>query len=214
MKNKTPGVKAKVVQDILGDQVNIEAGSVVIDNRWVSYNSTIFNVRDYIQSVLVPPRSSFFQNRSYAVYLHVGLNSKGDISVTEGPQVLFTSMEFVPPPSTISVVSLIGIILVQNGTRDLNFGLRPLTDSNIIKYSGFGNVLNKNLVGLEGPKSDVRGEDGVAGETGIAGEGGVRGPTGIIGLEGPTMLGSTGMRGSAGITGINWNIHYPLESFI
>lgn len=213
LKQKNNLVESKVTS-FSDEIVNIDAGSVVFDNKWISYKSILFNLRDYITSVLVSPRTTFFQNRSYAVYIVVGIDFIGNIAVREGLQVPFVSVDTVPIPTTLDIIPLVGIVAIQDGSSDLEYGFKPLKNSNIFRYSGAGNILNKNLVGVEGPLSDVYGYTGIQGYTGLIGEEGLKGEKGITGLPGILVLGEQGSTGIRGLTGINWNIHFPFINFV
>ena len=207
-------VNAKVSRVLSNNSINIDSGSIVFNNKWVNYKSTIFNVKDYIESVLVSPRTRFFQNRDYAIFLLIGVSETGVIQVVEGAQAKFTTILNAPLPTEFSMVPLVGLILTQDGSSDLNYGFKPITDSNLVHFSGTGNAINKNIVGIKGPACTVIGETGLYGITGPVGSSGYTGPAGDIGTMGPTVKGATGLIGAPGMTGINWAIHFPLENFI
>jgi hypothetical protein len=206
LKQKDNTIGVKVQQSITDSSVVISSGSLVFDNKWIDYPGTIFNVQDYINAQIDAGRTRFFINRKYAVCLVVGVSSGGEIIVLEGAQALYTTLASVPIPPTFSVIPLVGIVLIQDGTSDMNLGFKPLKDNNIIFYSGMGNVIDKNLKGIEGVDSSIQGETGVQGETGLIG---IDGITGLVGFKGDTGLigfGVTGFQGAQGMTGINWDI--------
>jgi hypothetical protein len=213
IKTTNSTINSKLVRSIVSDTVNIDAGSVVFDNRWISYNSINYDISDYITSVVVPPRTRFFNNRNYSLTIVVGLDRTGSIKTVEGSQVLFSSNNNVPLPTTINIIPLVGIVLVQDGTADLN-SFRDVSNKDIISFSGMGNIKNKNLIGNIGEPGVLAGERGVTGVAGIIGARGITGPVGDrghTGLEGVKVRGETGLPGS---TGISWDINIPFKVFI
>jgi len=214
MKTTNNLVNVKISRVLSNNSINIDAGSIVFNNKWVNYKSTIFSVKTYIESVLISPRTRFFQNRGYSVFLLIGVSETGIIQVIEGEQTKFTTILNAPPPATFNIIPLVGLVLIQDGSSDLNYGFKPIQDSYLIHFSGTGNIINKNIVGIKGPSCDVLGETGLYGITGSQGPQGHIGPIGDVGTTGPYIKGDTGFIGVPGITGINWTIHFPLEIFV
>lgn len=213
IKPRKSSIGASSTPNYSDDSVRIEAGSIVVDNSWVNYDAVLFRLTDYISSVVKPPRTRFFQNRDYAVYLLVGLNINEGIKVVEGRQVRFSSVGAVPRPESYDIVPLVGIVAVQDGSDDLNEGYRPLKDEYIEFLNGSGNVVDQSLKGITGVDSDVVGCSGAAGWTGLGtpqGPTGYRGPMGVTGLVTPAPQGYTGVQG---MTGINWQVHAHLDTF-
>lgn len=206
LKSKSNVVNARVQKNFTDYSVIINAGSLVIENKWIDYSGTFFNVQDYLRSTITTQRVRFFNNANYACYLVVGIDVNGSLSVIEGAQALFTTLESVPRPPTFNIVPLVGIIVIQDGSSNLIDGIKPLDESNVVFYSGMGNVLNKNLVGPEGLDSLIIGETGVQGETGFQGLPGLTGPIGDMGITGEDGLGVTGLDGPQGMTGLNWDV--------
>ena len=206
-------IKASTAPSFSDDSVRINAGSFVYDNKWINFNGSIFVVRDYITSVLKGNRARFFKDRNYAVFILVGLDPDKGISVAEGTHVLFSTLQAIPPPESFSFLPLVGVILLQNGSRDLNYGYVPLKNENIVFFSGYGNVVDRNLKGDSGEDSYVYGETGLVGETGMRGFFGDKGATGALGTIGPTLSPLQGYTGLGGMTGISWSIHIPFEQF-
>lgn len=146
--------------------------------------------------------------------LMVGIDQNGAITAVEGPQVKYTTNEAVPYPNVERLLPLVGIILVQDGSTDLVYGLKPLTDASLRFLSGSGNVLPPDLQGDTGLDCDVPGYTGPEGSTGSIGEQGTQGPTGVAGAEGPSEPGQAGATGLQGMTGISWDINIPFEEFL
>jgi len=213
LKSKNGQIESTTVPNFSTDSVKIESGSFVIDNKWVNYDSTIFKVNDYITRVVVAPRTKFFRNRNNAVFLMVGIHLQDGLKVIEGEQVRFTTLKAVPIPSGFDVVPILGIILIQDGTTDLNLGYKPLQPYYIVHFSGTGNVLDKNQGGVKGVDSDVLGVTGFTGYTGLEGPLAKQGETGFIGETGVTLLAERGFTGPQGVTGISWDIHLKLDTF-
>lgn len=214
LKSKKNTINASVKPTISKGTVRINAGFFVFDNNWINFRGKLFKLDEYIGRVLSPPRTRFFNDRNYAFYLVIGLDKNGELTYLEGNQVKFSSIKSVPVPSVIDVIPLVGLIVIQDGSRDLNFGYKPLNDSNVIFFSGAGNVLDKDQKGIQGEANNSYGFTGLMGETGIVGEQGVKGSMGQTGITGPTIYGDRGETGTKGMTGINWNIHIPFESFL
>ena len=211
LKPKSEKVSAGAVPTLSKDSVRINAGSFIIDNTWISFTGTIFKVKDYISSVVVGSRTRFFKDRNYAVYLLVCLDLNEGVTVIEGKHVLFTTLKAVPAPESFSALPLIGLILIQDGTRDLVYGFKPVKDENLIYFSATGNIIDKDVKGVVGEDSTTYGETGRRGETGIVGYRGITGRQGLTGYIGPTIglvRGDTGLRG---MTGINWDIYVPFD---
>lgn len=213
LKPRSAQVTAGTTPNYSDDSIRIEAGSVVIDNSWVNYDAILFRLAKYINGAVVPPRTRFFQNRGYAVYLMVGLNLDEGVKVVEGRQVRFTSVRSVPRPVTFDIVPLAGLVVVQDGSDDLNLGYLPLKDENIEYFNGTGNVIDPDLMGITGVDSDVAGETGPQGLTGLEGQRGARGSSGLAGYTGTQPGAERGETGVRGMTGINWQVHVPLTSF-
>jgi hypothetical protein len=214
LKSKKNTVKARTNKAITNGTVIIKAGSFVYENNWINFKGIVFNVDNYITNALVPPRTRFFNNRNYAFYLIIGLDKNGELTYLEGNQVEFTSIKSIPIPNTYKIIPLVGIILIQDGSRNLNNGYKPLNDSNVIFFSGAGNVLDKNQKGPQGTDSSMYGSTGLMGLTGIEGSQGFKGDLGHTGMKGPSIPGDQGATGFKGMTGINWNIHIPFEDFL
>lgn len=213
MKSKPNIVKAEPLPNYTTDSVKVDAGSVVVDDQWVNYGSTIIKINTYIASVVVSPRTRFFQNRNYAVMLLVGLDPNQGIQIVEGTHVPYTTMGAVPYPTSYAVVPLLGIVLVQDGTSDLIYGYKPLKQESLKFFSGSGNIAEPNWPGATGMPSVAPGDTGVRGPVGYTG---VVGLTGWLGVEGSTGLYVTGMQGETGVigmTGICWDIYIPFETF-
>ena len=145
LKSKSEKVCAGATPLLSKDSVRISSGSFIIDNVWISFAGTIFKVTNYISSVVVGNRTRFFKDRNYAVYLLVCLDPNNGITVIEGKHVLFTTLKAVPPPESFSALPLIGLILIQDGTRDLVTGFKPVNDENLIYFSATGNIVDKDL---------------------------------------------------------------------
>lgn len=206
-------VRVSLAPAISSDAVSVNAGSLVYDNTWISYNPFLFKVNDYIKSIVRAPRSRFFFDRNHAVFLIVGVDINTGVRVIEGKHVRYTALGAVPPPTSYDLIPLFGLVLVQDGSIDLVYGYNPLESSNIVLFSGYGNILNKDLVGLSGANSAVYGETGLRGFSGVVGTTGFQGTTGLRGYTGPISIGPQGYTGIQGITGISWEIHIPFESF-
>lgn len=211
LKPKSEKVSAGSVPVLSKDAVRINAGSFIIDNAWVSFSGIVFNIRNYISSVVVGNRTRFFKDRSYAVYLLICLDPINGVTVIEGVHVRFTTIAAVPPPSSFSALPLIGLILIQDGTRDVITGFKPVKDENIIYFSGAGNIDDKNLKGITGADSLIHGETGMVGHTGLRGSQGSTGYMGLTGHQGPRVNSRSGEVGLNGMTGINWDIYIPFE---
>jgi len=211
LKPKSEKISAGAVPILSDDAVRINAGSFIIDNAWVSFSGTMFKIRDYIASVVVGNRFRFFKDRNYAVYLLICLDPNNGITVVEGRHVKFTTLSAVPPPESFSFLPLIGVVLIQDGTRDIIYGFKPINDENIIYFSGTGNIVDRNQKGISGDDSIITGETGMIGITGLRGFRGTSGYEGVTGYPGPTVGTRAGMTGLIGMTGINWDIYMPFE---
>jgi hypothetical protein len=211
LKSKNTVVTAKVQKNFTDYSVIINAGSLVIENKWIDYSGTFFNVQQYLRNAITTQRVRFFNYAGYACYLVVGIDVNGALSVIEGTQALFTTSESVPRPAIFNIVPLVGIIVIQDGSSNLIDGIKPLDESNVIFYSGMGNVLDKNLVGPEGVNSLITGETGTQGETGFQGLPGLTGPIGDMGITGDDGLGITGLIGPQGMTGLNWDVQVMFD---
>jgi hypothetical protein len=213
MLSKDTKIKAGTTPNLSDDSVRINAGSFVIDNAWVDFSGTIFKVTDYITSVVIGNRTRFFKDRNYAVFLLVGLDPDQGIQVLEGTHVPFTTLQVVPAPTQYNFLPLVGVILRQDGTADLNFGYLPLKNENIVSFSGYGNILDKDLKGITGSDSTVLGDTGLPGCTGPLGPTGIPGAVGSTGMPGPTPPPPQGYTGLEGMTGVQWNINIPFVEF-
>lgn len=202
-----------LLPNLSSDAVKIEAGAVVIDNSWINYDPIVFRVNDYITSIVVAPRTRFFTDRDYAVMLIIGIDIDKGVTVLEGAQIPFSTLDAVPYPENITIVPLMGIILIQDGTADLNMGYKVLKNEYLKVFSGSGNILDKNIQGPTGIPSNIAGTTGAAGITGYIGRMGETGAMSITGYPGLTPVVSPGETGLPGITGINWNIEAGLEMF-
>jgi hypothetical protein len=213
MKPNKDKIRSTVIPNFSDDSVRIEAGSFVFDNKWINFNGSIFKVKDYITSSLVGSRTRFFKDRNYAVYILVGLDPTQGVRVAEGIHVPFSTIGAVPPPTDFDFLPLVGIIAIQDGTRDLNYGYKPIEQQNVILYSGYGNITDKDLVGIPGVDSVTIGDTGFQGYTGIVGTLGEQGRRGMTGQKGPTPIAPAGVTGIGGMTGISWSIHIPFNEF-
>jgi hypothetical protein len=213
MQSNEDKIRAGTNPNFSDDTVRIKAGSFVIENKWINFNGTLFKITEYIDSVLRGSRTRFFKDRSYAVYIMVGLDPSQGIRSVEGTHVPFTTIQAVPPPEEYSFLPLVGIVLVQDGTRDLNYGYVPLKNENVIFFSGYGNVIERDLKGARGDASQIYGETGLYGITGFIGVPGPQGTLGITGQVGSTPAAPRGYTGMGGMTGISWGIHIPFQEF-
>lgn len=211
LKPKSDKISACSIPTYSDDSIRIKAGSFVIDNIWISFNGVIIKIKNYISEIVVGERTRFFKDRNYAVYLLICLDINEGIKIIEGKHVKFTTLKAVPPPESFNSLPLIGLILIQDGTRDLINGFKPISDENIIYFSGMGNILDKDFKGIPGDNSIVSGETGFIGYTGIDGSIGDIGETGNQGEIGITPLSPIGDGGLNGMTGINWNVHVPFD---
>lgn len=203
-RNNTIG--ARVQKNYTDDSVIISPGSLIFDNKWIDYNGSFFNVKEYLRSLITDQRVRFFKNINYAAYLMVGIDATGSLAVTEGEQIQYTTLKSVPVPRVFDMIPLVGIVVIQDGSTNLIDGIKPLNENNVIFYSGMGNVLDKNLIGQAGLDSNILGETGIPGETGLIGDMGITGPIGDMGNTGYAGLGVTGFQGAQGMTGINWDV--------
>jgi len=213
LKSKSKQVMAGVTPNYSDDSIRIEAGSVVVSNSWINYDAVLFRLTNYVASVVKPPRTRFFQNRNYAVYLLIGLDIDQGIRVAEGRQVPFSTVLSVPRPEGYDFIPLIGVVAVQDGSDDLNNGYLPLKDEYLEFFNGSGNVVDSGLKGITGVDSTVAGHTGLQGFTGPEGLRGYQGVTGLVGVTGLHVNPSQGVTGLQGMTGINWQVHVPLEEF-
>lgn len=214
LKNRDNVFRARTQGNINKGAVVIDAGSLVYDNQWISYQGTVFDARRYIDSVVDGTnRRRFFQNRNYAVQIIVGIDKSGAIQILEGTQVPYTSKDSTPIPATFEIVPLVSILMIQDGSSDMNYGFRPLSDNNVTYFSGAGNVMDRNRTGAASTENGDTGQIGAVGVTGFRGLGGITGIEGDMGDTGPIGGTETGMQGSVGMTGINWAIHVPFEVF-
>lgn len=213
LKSKQNTIQATTVPNFSEDSIKIDAGSVVYDNKWISYEGFIFKVDDYIQSVVIGARTRFFKNRNNAVFLMIGIDLDEGVKVLEGTHVRYTTFKAVPPPTSFDIIPLVGLILIQDGTDDLNLGYLPLKPTNIVYFNGSGNIVDKDKAGSAGTDSTVYGATGIAGLTGPKGLTGWQGQTGVQGETGYTPPAPQGETGVQGLTGISWDIHIPFREF-
>lgn len=214
MKQKNTKISAQTVPNFSDDSIRISARSFVVDNKWVNFKGSIFKLQDYIDSVVRGSRTRFFKDRNYAVYLLIGLDLVDGVQVIEGTHVKFTTLTAVPPPQNYTVMPLAGLIVIQNGTSDLVSGYKPLKNENIVLYSGYGNIIDRNIKGDTGDDSTTLGETGIYGFSGIDGTQGITGYQGLTGNQGPVSDSLRGYSGLQGATGINWDIHIPFDEFL
>lgn len=214
LKPKQNTFNAKIQKNIDKGTVIIDAGSIVFDNQWISYQGMIFKVNEYIENVLDNTnRQRFFTNKNYAAQIIIGIDKSGSIKYKEGTQVLYSSKKSVPIPPTFETVPLVSILLIQDGSSDMNYGYKPLNETNVTFFSGSGNVLDKNQKGDNSNIRGITGIDGDKGSTGLKGLDGDRGDQGLQGIIGAQGMAPTGISGVQGMTGINWAIHIPFEQF-
>lgn len=214
LKNRDNVFRARAQGNIDKGTVVIDAGSLVYDNQWISYQGTVFNARRYIDSVVDGTnRRRFFQNRGYAVQIIVGIDKSGAIQILEGNQVLYTTKDSTPIPATFGIIPLVSILMIQDGSSDMNYGFRPLSDNNVTYFSGAGNVTDRNRPGAASDENGPTGYVGIEGITGLRGSDGLTGQEGDLGITGPVGWAETGMQGAVGMTGINWAIHVPFDVF-
>jgi hypothetical protein len=214
LKHNKSTIKSNSIENKIKGSVRLDAGSFVIDNQWVSYDNYLFKMEDYLNTVITANRPNFFNDRNNAVALIVTLSIKEGIKIIEGNQVTYTSREAVPLPQVVGSIPLIGIIVRQDGTSDLNSGYKALSDNDLLFFSGTGNIEDKNLVGLTGLSNTAQGLTGLIGDMGSTGASGITGPKGFsgeTGLEGPLIQGETGVRG---MTGISWDVNLPFRDDI
>lgn len=213
LKSRNNKIRAGSNPNFSKDSIRINAGSIILDNKWINYKGTVFRVEDYINSAVVGSRTRFFKNRGFAVYLLIGIDAEEGVKVIEGNHVKFSTIDAVPPPTEFNIAPLLGLVLVQDGTSDLNLGYKPLKDEYIRFFSGSGNIITKNLKGPTGDESTAHGATGLIGETGIIGYAGETGPRGLTGVKGMSVPGIQGHTGAPGMTGISWDIDIPFEEF-
>lgn len=214
MKTKSNTVESKVLRGESSSSILIEAGSFVIDNQWVSYNNYWFKVDDYIKSVIGPNRQSFFSDRNMAIALVITLDIIDGIKIVEGKEVIFKSNDTVPYPGSLECIPLAGLILKQDGSTDLTKGYLSVGQGNLIKFSGTGNISEKNLrgaTGLSNRSTGLEGLTGYRGIQGIPGYTGCQGCTGQVGAQGKLVRGEKGLRG---MTGISWDVHLPFSNYL
>lgn len=212
LKHNNSTIKSNSLDNMISGAVRIKAGSFVIDNKWVSYDSYLFKIGDYVRSVITANRPNFFTNRSNALYLVVSLSLNEGIKIIEGTQVGYTIREAVPLPQILGNIPLVGIILRQDGTNNLRDGFIPVTDDDIKFFSGTGNIENRNLPGVQGRDNTTQGLTGLQGGMGTLGSIGVTGLLGEMGITG--VIGSEDIQGETGIrgfTGISWDVHLPFN---
>lgn len=210
LKSNNSTIKSNSFDSKISGTVNIKAGSFVIDNQWVSYDSYLFRIVDYINSLITNNRPTFFKDRNNALNLIVTLSLQNGITIVEGPQVKYTIRESVPIPMSLENIPLVGVTIRHDGTNNLNSFI-PVTDIDIRFFSGTGNIENKNLMGITGVNSNIQGFTGTQGEggiTGVYGSTGFQGGQGTQGFPGALIQGATGVQG---MTGISWDIHLPFD---
>lgn len=208
-KNNTLNVR--VQKNTTDDTVIIDVGSLVVDNSWIDFKGLLFNVQQYLRNAVTGQRIRFFTDVNYAAYLVLGIDVTGALTVTEGAQVPYTTLSSVPIPPVFNSVPIAGIVVIQDGTTNLTDAIKPISDSNVLFYSGMGNTFDKNQKGIAGLDSNILGDTGVVGETGFVGVDGLTGLPGEIGITGLIGFGITGSQGPQGLTGINWDIEIPFN---
>lgn len=214
LKPKKEELKVKVQQNVNKGTVVIDSGSIVYDNKWISYKGTTFNFEEYVSLIVDgTTRRKFFQKKDYAVQLVIGIDLTGAIKVIEGKQVYFMSKNAVPIPTDLDMVPLVSVLYIQDGSTDLTTGYKPLNSSSITYFSGFGNISQKNLQGVSNTIQGATGSNGIQGVTGNKGEVGDQGVTGPQGLTGYQGISIRGEQGAQGMTGINWDINVPFVAF-
>ena len=98
--------------------LKISSTSFVYENYWLSFHGAVFKVIDYISESITENRTRFFQNRDYAVFLLIGLDKLGNLTVVEGTQVKYNGVvEQVPLPVTFSIMPLVGLVVIQDGSN-------------------------------------------------------------------------------------------------
>ena len=207
-------IKSNSIDNNIKGSVRVKAGSFVVDNQWVSYDSYLFRLDNYVNSVVTANRQTFFSDRGNALILLVTLSLRNGIKIIEGPQVKYTNRRSVPLPKIVDTIPLVGVIVRQDSTGDLNGGYIPMTDEDLIFFSGTGNIEDKDLVGITGIQNTTQGLTGIAGYMGITGVEGITGEIGDKGSTGYTgelIQGATGIQGS---TGISWDVHLPFSTNI
>jgi hypothetical protein len=207
LKTNNNTIKSSSLDNKISGAVKVNAGSVIVDNQWISYEGYLFRIQKYINSVVTSYRTSFFENRSYAVQLVLSLSLKEGIKVQEGAQVKYTKREAIPLPDVSDNIPLIGIYLRQDGSNDLTAGFIPITDKDLTFFSGAGNIIDKNLIGITGLDNMSQGVTGPQGSTGSVGDLGETGYIGPVGETGPTGELIQGATGVQGMTGISWDVH-------
>jgi len=207
------GQISPLITSVDSNVLKINASSLVFDNTWISFSGYSFNIQRYVSDAINDNRTRFFQNRDYAVFLLIGLDKLGNISVLEGTQVKYTGVvDYVPAPARFNIAPLAGLVLIQDGSSDLN-SFKEVSNKNVIVFSGSGNIVDKNRLGDVGFPNPEIGPTGMYGETGLRGYAGITGLTGDPGYPGVSLPGETGAPGVQGVTGISWNIHFPLIHF-
>ena len=197
LKSNKNTIKSNSFDNQIGGSVKINSGSFVVDNKWVSHDSYLFRLEEYISKVLTSYRPTFFKGRNNAVSLIVTLSLKEGIKVVEGTQVTFTTREAVPLPGILDSIPLVGIIVRQDGTNDLNRGYVPIQDRDLMSFSGTGNIEDKDLIGITGLENTSQGLTGFQGDmgaTGVVGGIGSQGYLGATGIEGDLIQGETGIQ--------------------
>ena len=206
-------ISASITPNFSDDSIQISAGSVIFDNTWINYNSSIFVVTDYINRVVVGSRTRFFKNRNYALNLIIGLDVNEGITAVESSHVPFTSISAIPFPQNFTIIPLVCLTLIQDGSTDLVTGYIPLKQDYIRLFSGAGNILDKNIQGPTGIDCDVVGSTGLMGDTGAQGYQNVTGIIGLTGFNGITPAAPMGITGLSGLTGVSWTIDIPFVQF-
>jgi hypothetical protein len=192
----------------LGRKIKIEAGSFIYDDRWINYKSKVLDIEQYITNSLGKNRPTYFYARNNALALLVGIDYNGKLLVEEGPQVPYKSNTKVPFNKISRVLPIFSLILIQDGSVDLNLGIKEFSDKDIINISGIGNILKKDIQGETGSISSARGEQGAQGVTGYRGIQGPQGPTGLLGVQGTIGASASGITGFQGLTGLNYRTTY------
>lgn len=131
-KNNTLNVR--VQRNTADDTVIIDAGSLVVDNNWIDFKGVLFNVQQYLRNAVTGQRIRFFKDVNYAIYLVLGIDTTGSLTVTEGTQVPYTTLSSVPIPPVFDSVPIAGIVVIQDGTTNLTDAIKPVNDNNVIFY--------------------------------------------------------------------------------
>ena len=195
----------KISYILKGSRISIQPVSLVINNNWIQFKGDVFNISEYINSVVDTQRNRFFKNTNYAVYLLICLDPSRGLTVLEGEQISRLKVSNPLPPKHYDYIPLLGVVLRQDGSKDLNHGFIPVKNSDVIIYSSVGNVIEKDEKGDRGDDSLERGDIGDPGEPGDPGDPGDPGEPGDK-LEAPP-----GDKGPKGPMGFYWDVYIPFD---